>query len=110
VASLLNTTRIEASRGGLRIQHGPVPWFGNITLAGRELAQLFVRKSESQKLIPYKLLALDRKGREVMVLDHFDTEEQALFAERALERVLDIEDKPVEGELAPHSERKSTRA
>jgi len=110
LASLLNTTRIEASRGGLRIQHGPVPWFGNLTLSGRELRQLYSRKIENKKLISYKLFALDRKGHEVVLLDHFDTEEQVLYAEQALERVLAIEDRPVEGELALHSARTSKEA
>jgi hypothetical protein len=98
LAGFLNTTRVEASRGGLRIQHGPLPWWGNLHRPGRELTQLYGQAEKGQTT--YKLLALDREGHEVLLLEHLETEVQTLYLEQALERALGIEDRPVEGELA----------
>jgi hypothetical protein len=100
LTGFLNTTRIEVSRGGLRIQHGPLPWFSNVTRPGRELTQLYGQEVKGKHHTYYKLLALDREGREVLLLDHLENKEQALYLEQTLERGLGIEDGPVDGELA----------
>lgn len=104
VAGFLNTTRIEVSRGALRIKHGPVPWWGNFNRPSAELTQLYGQGVEGNNTTTYKLMALDREGREVELLEHLDNAEQALYLERALEGVLGIEDRPVEGELPRRAE------
>jgi hypothetical protein len=103
LTGLVNTTRIEVSRDELRIQHGPLPWFGNVTRPGRELTQLYGQEVKGKHATTYKLLALDREGHEVLLLEHLDNKEQVLYLEQALERGLGIEDRPVDGELAQRS-------
>lgn len=100
LTGILNSTRIEVSRGGLHIQHGPLPWHPNVTRNGRELTQLYGKELSNTR---YQLLALDREGREVLLMDHLESKEQTLYLEQILERELGIEDTAVEGELAPRS-------
>lgn len=104
LACLLNTTRVDASRHGLAVAHGPLRWPGTRTWARGELTQLFgqqqVTKAKNTRSVRWHLMALDARGEQVRVLDVLDTADQVLWLEQALEKRLGIPDAPVEGELA----------
>jgi hypothetical protein len=103
--SMLNTSRLEVSGGELRIQHGPFP-FWNITrdrtVSGREISQLYGQEMRGSKgKITYSLFALDSEGRKHELAFWLEDKNQVLYLEQTLERLLGLEDKPVEGEAAP---------
>lgn len=99
-----NHTRIHVSRSRLVIKHGPLPWFGNRSIASNEIRQIFSRpspvrnRSEMATLWRrYDLLAIDQTGGERKLLTGLNLSgEQARYIEQKVERYLGITDSPVE--------------
>lgn len=101
LTTLLNSTTIEAGIGSISIRVGPLPWWrGNKSVSAGELQQLFVIDHRHKSTVTYQLCAVLRDGRKQTLLTGLPTEEKARFLETRLERILAIEDRPVEGEVA----------
>lgn len=104
VALLLNRTELRASREGLRIRHGPLPWRGNAVIDRQDISQLYcvehVAASRDNRYVYYSLNALDRDGRKRTLLKEMDGLDRVLWLEQAIERHLEIENVPVAGEVA----------
>ena len=108
LTGVLNTTTVEASRDGLSIRHGPLPWPGNQDLPRRALTHLYGLENARRPLFAWHgrgwdLNAVDAKGRRRTLLSRLEEQEQVLFLEQALEKRLGIEEAPVQGERAQNS-------
>lgn len=103
LATLLNRTVIFAGQGQLRIGHGPLPWRGGVDIAESDIKQLFCKMKASQgkngSSVTYEVWAVMREGATRKLLNTGQSDDQALFIEQKLERVLGIKDGAVPGEL-----------
>ncbi|MBI2901727.1 MAG: hypothetical protein HYY17_16200 [Planctomycetes bacterium] len=102
-AGLLNRTRLEVSRGLLRIVHEPLPWTGGKVLRAGDLRQFFCREHRHSgkhgPYLRYSVNAVNVTGAVVPILEKLEQAEQALFVEQRIEEHLGIRDRPVPGEL-----------
>jgi hypothetical protein len=104
--SFFNRTLIEVSPGtGLRIRHGPLPWFSPRPLKTEEIRQLYGRqyqyKNKGRASYVYELRVLLEDGSTRHLLSGGLSAEEVLFLERTLESHLGIEDRPVPGDFKP---------
>jgi hypothetical protein len=99
IATFFNTSTFTVDRGRFVVQHGPVPWFGNVDLPASHVRQLYVVESavRRNRQRTWKLLALaPAAGRELLTgLPDLHT---AQYMEARLEAALGVEDRPVAGE------------
>jgi hypothetical protein len=105
LCGLFNRTRIEVEPGFLRVRHGPLPWPGNREVPVSRIRQLYcteVDESDSDGTsFSYSLLATPGPGagKPLVLIKRLPKPEQALFLEQAVEQLLGIADRPVEGEI-----------
>lgn len=103
-AGLVNRTEIMVSPDGLRVNNGPLPWYGNIQYDVLDIAQFYcveqIQHSRHHVHYRYHLNALTKDGKKLPVLRHLNEKDHALFIEQELERFLAIEDQPVKGEVS----------
>ncbi len=106
VANLINVTRAEATAGGLRISHGPlpVPWRRRRTLGVAEIDQLACCSTSLRSGTYYDLCVLRRDGSSTTLVSGLSEPQQALYLEQQFERRLKIIDRPVPGELPRSTE------
>jgi len=104
LAGFLNTTTIRASRGLIEITTGPVPWRGNATLPTDDIDQIYCKEQVSHgkngTSCSYQVLIVTKANVRKPLLKGLPDADQALFVEQELERFLNIEDRPVRGEIA----------
>jgi hypothetical protein len=104
LAGLLNTTTIRARRGLIEIRSGPIPCGGNATIPTDDLTQLYCKEQTSHSKngtsYSYQVLAVTKANVRKTLLKGLNEAEQALFIEQELERFLEIEDRPMPGEIA----------
>jgi hypothetical protein len=104
ISLFVNRTVIRVAGGELTIRHGPLPWFGNHTLFGGDLEQLYceekMHRGKNSTSTTYSVGAILRGGEKKELLSGLETPDQALYIEQQLERKLGIEDRPVSGELS----------
>lgn len=107
VATFVNRTELEITRGRLQVRHGPLPWGKPVDVDGRALKQLYgvekISRGKNGVSVTYTLNAIDRAGVRQTLLKGLEGLDQVLWLEQALERQLAIEDTPVEGEVARRS-------
>jgi hypothetical protein len=103
LAGFYNRTFISVGRGSLRIEHRPIPWFGNRTLQASEIAQLYTEQittsGKNGPRISYQLNAVSQENRKIKLLTGMDSPDSARFIERQVEDWLGIRDRRVEGEM-----------
>ncbi len=102
LAGFLNRTWIDATRDGLRVRHGPVPWRGNKTLAAENIDQLFCSFSgqNSESSHSYCVSVLLKDGRKEKLISMLHADDEARYIERTIEEFYGMEHHPVAGELA----------
>jgi hypothetical protein len=104
---VFNRTRIEVSPStGLKIRHGPLPWFSlPRTLKLRDIQQLYgQRKKHKDKgriHYTYELRVQRPDGKTRHLVGAGLKAEEVLFLERTLESRLGIEDRAVPGDFKP---------
>jgi hypothetical protein len=97
LAFLLNHTTLRADNHGLTVRHGPLPWPGSRFLPRNDIRQLYVTMHRGRRSgLNYRLMAM-LSFQNVVLLPHVRSAEEALYFERAIERRLGIEDRPVPG-------------
>jgi hypothetical protein len=107
LVSFLNWTHIEASRRmGIRIRHGPLPWFiSPRTVKTEEVRQLYGRQNKGQNggqpSNVYELYVQRHEGPTSHLVGRSLSAKEVLFLERTLERHLGIMNRPVPGEINP---------
>lgn len=103
LATLFNTTGIQAGQGKLSIAHGPLPWMGNLELPTRDIQQLFgkekINRGKNGPNYQYELWASMQDGRTRKLLGTGLTMEQTLYLEQKLESALGLKDRSMAGEL-----------
>lgn len=108
LAGFLNTTVIRVADGWLSVQHGPLPWLGNVALATDDVDQIYCKRKthrhrdddgSTSTSMNYEVHAILGE-RQVKLLGGLHDPQQALFVEQRLERCLQIEDRPVPGEMS----------
>lgn len=101
---ILNRTHFVVEGERLSVRHRPFPWPGSFEFKGDRLEQLFVTKGEAYRvngrpIMDYRVMAKVRGIKEKILVKGLRTYEQARFIEQEIERVLEIEDRPMAGEL-----------
>jgi predicted Zn finger-like uncharacterized protein len=103
LAGYLNKTVIAVSGRELSITHGPLPWRGNKHLKSSNITQVYckerIQHGKHSTNYTYEVQAILRGGAHEKLLSGLDESEQALYLEQEIERFLEIEDRPVKGEL-----------
>jgi hypothetical protein len=101
LCGFINNTTVRARDGIVHIQHGPLPWPGSGKVEG--IRQLFSKEKVHQRRrgrvsYSYELHAVTTRGMRKLV-GRLEEAAQALWLEQTLEERLNIEDRPVGGEL-----------
>lgn len=103
LAGFFNSTRVEVSRAGLRLESGPLPLKRNHRLTRRDLQQIFCRervhRSRNSTRIDYSLEAVLANKRTLTLFTGLEKVEQALYLEEQVELALGIVDLPVADEV-----------
>jgi hypothetical protein len=102
ICLFVNSTHISADERNLSVQHGPLPWpRGNKEIATRDISQLYVKESVSDKgQRSYSLLARTQTGEDVKLISGIMVAaEKLLMLEETIENYLGIIDQRVTGEF-----------
>ncbi len=102
LAGFINKTEIAVTRQDLLIQHGPLPWTGNMTLPIAGIEQLYCRRIASHShdhADTYCLCAIDQYGKRYDLIKNLESPEIGFYLEQQIETWLKIEDIAVDGEV-----------
>jgi hypothetical protein len=102
LAGLANRTRVVVQSGEIVIQHGPLPWFGNLRIRADGIHQLYREESFSRGRgagASYHLNAITRDHRKLPLIRWVPEADLALYLEQEIEKSLGIEDRRVAGEM-----------
>jgi hypothetical protein len=103
VAGYVNKTMIYVDFDSISIRHGPIPFWGNKDVSSKTITQLYCKRDEHfggyRSYGTFAVHAITSERRNIKLLTGLDTSEQALFIEQEIEKFLNIEDKPVKGEI-----------
>ncbi|MCB9677720.1 MAG: hypothetical protein H6737_21620 [Alphaproteobacteria bacterium] len=99
-AMFIDETTITWEGRTLKVEHGPIPWWGGVELDGSDIDQLCVKVSSVKinKQPRWNVVAIARDGKERTVVRLVSTEDEARWLERRIEEQLDIVDRRVPGE------------
>lgn len=102
---LLNVTYITVNRRELIIEHKPLqmPFYPNRRLPVSDLDQLFIDKyvesrTNNSPNFAYAVRALSKGDKRIRIVKGLKNQDQARYIEQEVERFLNIEDHPVDGE------------
>jgi hypothetical protein len=102
LANLFNSTIITVDRRTVRVRHRPFPWPG-ATFKRDDIEQLYVkakqRGGEDGPYVSYSVWVVLSSKRARELLRGLSEADVALFIEQSIERVLDLKDRSVPGEL-----------
>lgn len=105
IAGFVNRTIVRISQGTLTVEHGPLPWTGNVSVAAADVDQVYCtekagrRGERSSAASTYIVNAVLKDGRSVKLVSVSLERKQALYIEQKLEEKLGIADQPVSGEI-----------
>ena len=101
LAVFFNHTDLEVTAEVFKTFHGPLPWFGSLTLPTRDIAQFYSKHILGNKgTFAYELNVVTRDGKSHRVLRYLETPDIPLFIEQHIEKWLKIKDAPVAGEIS----------
>lgn len=99
----LNNTFIDIDYDWITVRHGPLPFFGNKKISSKTAVQLYCKSDDllgaHNNYRTFAVYVITRDRRNIKLLSGLDNTEQALFIEQEIENFLNIEDKPVKGEI-----------
>ncbi|MEM8950941.1 MAG: hypothetical protein AAGA21_13725 [Pseudomonadota bacterium] len=102
-AELLNKTTITVDSRRLTVRHYPLPWWPAPTIDVADIEQFYVvervRKSKDSETVYFDVHAVKRDNRNVKVLLGLEEVGQALYLEQTFEKIMNIRDRPVAGEV-----------
>jgi hypothetical protein len=103
LCGFVNTTYIDLTRDEVSIEHAPLPYPGNKSVAAADLRQLYTqevtRRTKNGTTTTYSLNAITRSGEKLELLKGLDTPEAGLFIEQQVEKFLNLRNEPVAGEI-----------
>lgn len=109
LAGFLNSTVIRVADGMLSVRHSPLPWRGNLDLPTDGIEQIYCQNKLSTSRdddghtstsMQYEVHAVIN-GQKKQLLRGLHAADHALFVEQTLEKFLNLEDRPVPGEMVP---------
>ena len=94
---LINRTTIRVEAGTLTVRHGPLPWFGNLTIDATRLRQLYLRRQNHRtknggSYSTWRVLAETDTLEALPIVGKLHDRDQAEYIEWAIEGHLGIED------------------
>lgn len=107
LAGFLNSTVIRVADGMLSVQHGPLPWRGNLDVPTDGIDQIYCQNKlhksrdddgHTTTSMQYEVHAVIG-GQKTKLLSGLHEADHALFVEQQLERFLNLEDRLVPGEM-----------
>jgi hypothetical protein len=110
VAGLFNSTVVDVADGYVRVQHGPLPWFGNRQVPAADIAEIFfdetrvLRKGSRHPIITYNVNAGTRRGETFRLLIDLPSLTPALLCQLHLDKWLKLRDWGHDKEAAQQSE------
>lgn len=103
LAGYINKTFIDVDFNSITIRHEPLPFWGNKKVSSKTIKQLYCKRDEflgsRNGYRVFAVHAITSERRNIKLLSGLDNSEQALFIEQEIEKFLNIEDKPVKGEI-----------
>ncbi len=100
----LNRTIITVNHSLFTIKHAPIPWPGNKLLNPRDITQLYCKeqmhRNKNSTSYTYEVHGILKNTEHAKLITGLDNSEQALYIEQEIERFLNIEDRPVRGEIS----------
>jgi hypothetical protein len=99
LAFRINRTTIELRDGKLRVEHGPIPWWGKREIETAHISQLWCEERVTKNVSSYAVFYSEYGGPPKIFLSDVSMPGEALFIERTLEQALRIRDMPMAGEL-----------
>jgi hypothetical protein len=101
-ATMVNTTRIAVGRGLIKVRHGPLPWWGQLTMPVDDFKQFYCKEklhhNKNGSHYTYEVWAALKSGDSKKILSSLNEREQAIFIEQEIERALNLKDHHVSGE------------
>ncbi|PHI19313.1 hypothetical protein CEQ90_13215 [Lewinellaceae bacterium SD302] len=99
---MINRTKIRASMQTIKVEQGPLPWFGNKEVRTSDVQQLFViengQKKVNNKVTPLYALKAKLKSsphKPLTLAGLLDGKAKALEMEKVIERYLNIQDEAI---------------
>jgi hypothetical protein len=103
IAGFLNRTTLTLNSREFSVRHDPAPWPGEVKTSAGNLAQLYCKEKRTRgkhgDTFTYELHAALREGKQITLVAGLDSPDIARFLEQEIEMYLNIEDRPVYGEL-----------
>ena len=103
ICCFVNTTTIRVNQGELSVSHGPLPWFGGVTMPAGEVMQFYVSEQvhhhKRSVSYTYSVEMYLRSGIRQKLVENLEDAGQALYIEQQLEQHLQIADQRVMGEI-----------
>lgn len=97
LATLFNRTVIMAGQGILRVTTGPIPWGWNIEMSSSDIAQVFCKSKASRNRngsgMTHSVWASLHNGTTRKLVGSVDDEDQVLFIEQKLIKVLNLKNR-----------------
>ncbi len=102
LASWINQTVITVNPESIDVTSGPIPVPGNIRMKTAEIKQLYTKEKVSRgktTTYSYEVHAVTHERDDKTLVSGLPTPNQALYIEQQIETALQIQDRPVRGEL-----------
>jgi len=104
LAGLFNRTTIKIGKKDFIVHHDPFPWPGELNVPVSDVDQLYCTKKishgKNDTSISYMLKALLKDGSEKKLISNLESPMVGYFLERQVEKILNVSDRPVAGEIA----------
>ncbi len=99
---LINSTLLHVAQGSLTVQHGPLPWFGNLNLKTNSIDQVYVKENvayyqNNQPHYAYQLIARFDSHTDITLLNMRDPHPLRHIA-RELREYLNLQEQPIAAE------------
>lgn len=99
ICGFFNKTQILITFEQICVTHGPIPWFGNRTIAIHDIQQLFCKEHKGSKgALSYSVNVSTKEGKKVKIVSGLTDSIQARFIEETIEKRLNIKDETIAGE------------
>lgn len=101
---LVNRTSLQLDAENLTVQHGPLPWRGNVSLPRAEIRQFYVMRKlggSRKKKVLFDLNVILQSGEWVNLLRNQESGLEMKYLEFELEKEMGIENVPVPEEWTP---------
>ncbi len=104
ISLFINKTVIMVRNGMVQIRDYPLPLGNTKTINGDDFKQFYVKKKVSSgddsSSVSYIVMGITKGGKTVKILKGLNEQEEGLYLEQELEKILNIKPEPVKGEVS----------